>query len=250
MQDEHKYTSLQADSSAGRGAAPQGVAPFRSGGKRPTACVYVDGFNLYFGALKGTPLRWLNPVAIASKLFPKFCCESCKYFSARVSQEAGNEAQGSRQSTYWRALRTVERLEIIEGHFHVRRTWARTAHPPPEKIEIIRAEEKGSDVNLASHLLTDSLSGEVDLSIVITGDSDLATPIEMLTGRFGKKVGVINPQRLSGPNRRRCRGSGRLKSVATYYRGGITWSQLHQSQFQREMKDIHGLFCAPDGWTE
>ena len=33
--------------------------------------VYVDGFNLYFGALRKTPHRWLNLHTLASLLLPK-----------------------------------------------------------------------------------------------------------------------------------------------------------------------------------
>jgi hypothetical protein len=33
--------------------------------------IYVDGFNLYFGALKGTPYKWLNIHALSAMLPPK-----------------------------------------------------------------------------------------------------------------------------------------------------------------------------------
>lgn len=89
-------TSLHADSSAGRGAASEEAAPFRLERRKPTACVYVDGFNLYYGALKDTPLLWLNPLALASILFPAFDCLACKYFSAQVSSKAGSSGQASR----------------------------------------------------------------------------------------------------------------------------------------------------------
>ena len=242
-------TSLHADSSAGRGAASEEAAPFRLERRKPTACVYVDGFNLYYGALKDTPLRWLNPLALASKVFPAFDCVGCKYFSAPVSAKAGSSEQALRQSVYWRALRTIPSLEIIEGHFKVRRTWARSANPPPDMVEIIRAEEKGSDVNLASHLLVDAIAGSCDVALVISGDSDLVTPIGMITSKFGRPVGVINPQRLSGPGRRRLRGSSQLKQVASYYRGGLTWSQLERSQLAAVLTDSRGDFGIPSEWT-
>ena len=242
-------TSLHADSSAGRGAASEEAAPFRLERRKPTACVYVDGFNLYYGALKDTPLRWLNPLALATKVFPAFDCVGCKYFSAPVSAKAGSSEQALRQSVYWRALRTIPSLEIIEGHFKVRRTWARSANPPPDMVEIIRAEEKGSDVNLASHLLVDAIAGSCDVALVISGDSDLVTPIGMITSKFGRPVGVINPQRLSGPGRRRLRGSSQLKQVASYYRGGLTWSQLERSQLAAVLTDSRGDFGIPSEWT-
>lgn len=242
-------TSLQADSSAGRGAASEEAAPFRLKSRRPKACVYVDGFNLYYGALKDTPLRWLNPLALAANLFPAFDCVGCKYFSAQVSAQAGSSAQALRQVAYWRALRTIPSLEIIEGHFKVRRTWARSAKPPPDMVEVIRAEEKGSDVNLASHLLVDAIAGAYDVALVISGDSDLVTPIGMLTRKFVRPVGVINPQRLSGPDRRRLRGSSQLKQVSSYYRGGLTWAQLERAQLPAVLADASGDFGPPEGWT-
>jgi len=32
--------------------------------------VYVDGFNLYYGALKGTPYKWLDIHALSRRLLP------------------------------------------------------------------------------------------------------------------------------------------------------------------------------------
>ncbi|MGA3141594.1 MAG: hypothetical protein ABSF10_00925 [Verrucomicrobiota bacterium] len=29
--------------------------------------LYIDGFNLFYSAVKGTPLRWLNPVALIGR---------------------------------------------------------------------------------------------------------------------------------------------------------------------------------------
>jgi hypothetical protein len=34
----------------------------------PTANVYVDGFNLFYRCLKGTPHKWLDPAKLASLL--------------------------------------------------------------------------------------------------------------------------------------------------------------------------------------
>jgi len=50
--------------------------------------VYVDGFNLYYGALKGTPYRWLDIIAMAKKILsPKNQIVGMKYFtSSALSQ--------------------------------------------------------------------------------------------------------------------------------------------------------------------
>lgn len=248
LMPEPIFTSLQADHSAGRGAAPEGAAPFCFITRRRKAIVYVDGFNLYYGALKATPLRWLNPVALSSHLFPAFEIIACRYFTAKVAEAKDLDGQAKRQANYWRALMTVPEIQIIEGHFRVRKTWAKSANPPPDMVEIIRAEEKGSDVNLASHLLFDAFGASFEVALVVSGDSDLVTPIRMVTRNMGKPVGVINPQRLSGPGRRRCRGSTALKEVASYYRGGVTWAQLEKAQFPLRLRDDCGEFGPPPEW--
>ena len=44
--------------------------------------VYVDGLNLYYGAVKGTPFKWLDPVRLSALvLWPRpfvlsGCCRS------------------------------------------------------------------------------------------------------------------------------------------------------------------------------
>ena len=48
--------------------------------------VYVDGFNLYYGALKGTPWKWLDLPALFTKVLqPHHDILKVKYFTARVS---------------------------------------------------------------------------------------------------------------------------------------------------------------------
>ena len=48
--------------------------------------VYVDGFNLYYRALKGTPFKWLNPVELARQALPVgYVVDKLLYFTARVS---------------------------------------------------------------------------------------------------------------------------------------------------------------------
>jgi uncharacterized LabA/DUF88 family protein len=248
LMTEPIFTSLHADHSAGRGAAPEGAAPFCFNHRQRKAIVYVDGFNLYYGALKATPLRWLNPVALSSQVFPAFEIVGCKYFTAKIAEAKDLDGKAKRQANYWRALMTLSVAQIIEGHFRVRKTWAKSANPPPDMVEIVRAEEKGSDVNLASHLLYDAFGKSFDVALVISGDSDLVTPIRMVTRNIGKPVGVINPQRLSGPSRRRCRGSIALKEVASYYRGGVTWAQLEKAQFPPRLTDSSGEFGPPPEW--
>jgi len=48
------------------------------------ASVYVDALNLYYGALKGTRYKWLNPSTLCDLLLPHFDICRVKYFTALV----------------------------------------------------------------------------------------------------------------------------------------------------------------------
>jgi hypothetical protein len=60
-------------------------------------------------------------------------------------------------------------------------------------VTVADREEKGSDVNVACHLLIDTLLGHVDAGIVVSNDSDLALAISQARERI--PVGVVNPTR-------------------------------------------------------
>ena len=55
----------------------------------------------------------------------------------------------------------------------------------PRTVEILDTEEKGSDVNLASHLLLDGFDDEYEMAVVVSNDSDLELPIRMVRTRLG-----------------------------------------------------------------
>jgi len=58
---------------------------------------------------------------------------------------------------------------------------------------VIKTEEKGSDVNLAAHLVNDAHLDGFESAIVVTNDSDLVEPIRIVTEQLGLPVGVLNP---------------------------------------------------------
>ena len=210
--------------------------------------LYIDGFNLFYSAVKGTPLRWLDPVALVERAFPRNQIVGAKYFTAKVSALPNNPGQPIRQMMFWRALSMLPNFKIIEGDFRTRKVMAPVVLPPPNFIEIFKTEEKGSDVNLAAHLLLDGFKGNYECAIVVSGDSDLVTPIRMVREELKKPVGVLNPQRLSGPNCRAPRKNAGLQQAASFYQNGVTWAQLLAAQFPASMKDANGTFHKPPSW--
>jgi hypothetical protein len=62
------------------------------------AIAYVDGFNLYYGALKDGPHRWLDVAELSRRLLqPSQKIVAVRYFSARVQPRPGNPQQTQRQ---------------------------------------------------------------------------------------------------------------------------------------------------------
>ncbi len=108
----------------------------------------------------------------------------------------------------------------------------------PKTVEVIKTEEKGSDVNLAVHLLHDAYQRRYECSVVISGDSDLLTAVQVVKNELSKPVGVLNPQK---------RPSRMLQKYATFYKH-IRPGVLAASQFSTTLTDEHGSFSKPQGW--
>ncbi|MES0360821.1 MAG: NYN domain-containing protein [Anaerolineales bacterium] len=81
----------------------------------------------------------------------------------------------------------------------------RLANPPPGQtkyVEVIKTEEKGSDVNLAVNLLNDGYQGKYQLATIVTNDSDLLSAVQIVQKDLGLKVGILNPQKHPSKERR------------------------------------------------
>jgi len=80
--------------------------------------VYVDAFNLYYGALKGTAYKWLNLRKLCELILPNNDIQTIRYFTDRLGTKPNDPDQPVRQQTYLRALHLacevgVDRLELI-----------------------------------------------------------------------------------------------------------------------------------------
>jgi uncharacterized LabA/DUF88 family protein len=203
--------------------------------------VYVDGFNFYFGCVKGTPNKWLNFRKLFETLLPHNQIDCIKYFTAKVSARPQNPNAPVNQEIFLRALRTLPGFETHFGHFLTHTVRMPLANPLPGKApyaDVIKTEEKGSDVNLATHLIHDAHLGRFDTAVVVSGDSDLLGPVKIVTGELGKSVGVLNPQK------RVCRV---LANQATFYRH-IRQGVLAACLLPTTLSDAKGTFSKPPTW--
>jgi uncharacterized LabA/DUF88 family protein len=171
------------------------------------AVAYVDGFNLYFG-LKAAGLRryyWLDLPALASTfLHSGQALDHLHYFTARIRNTGPNQADVARQSAYLDALAVSPRLTLHEGHFLEKQGKCRTCGSTWRTYE-----EKMSDVNLAVQLVMDALDDRFDTAFVVSGDSDLATPIRRVLARFPSKriIVAFPPKRHSADLKRIASGT-------------------------------------------
>lgn len=161
---------------------------------------YVDGFNLYFG-LNDSNLRhflWLNIRALAENLLLQHQELKCvRYFTARISGSRKGDSHRTaqlrdvkrkRQSDYLEALGTLPDFVLHEGHFLSKQQKCLNCG---DRWEVY--EEKMTDVQIATQLLTDAFQNVFDVALLISGDSDLVPPVAMVRRLFRKRVVVCFP---------------------------------------------------------
>jgi uncharacterized LabA/DUF88 family protein len=178
--------------------------------KVPQAIVYVDAFNLYYGALQGTAFKWLDLESLFDKLLPEYKVNKIYYFTAHLQAKANprDPTAPIRQKTYLKALSTLSRVEVVYGNFTVQsavaprrrksrflgfkmpRTWSYGSG-----VRIWKIEEKGSDVSLGSRMTLDAARNEADLYVMVTSDSDLAPTVDMIRSETQASVAHIPPHR-------------------------------------------------------
>ncbi len=205
--------------------------------------VYIDGFNLYYRALKDTPFRWLDLRKLAETLFPQDDIRRVCYFIARLDPRPGNPNQPRRQLVYLRALATLPSFDAYYGHFRSgvkRRPLAEPAPGLPDYVLVRDSEEKGSDVNLATRLLVDGFNGEYEQAVVVSNDADFAGAMRYVRDDLGLRVALVNPDPRNVSPRE-------LADAATYVKR-LWKSHLRRSLLPLTLRDRVGVITKPEGW--
>jgi hypothetical protein len=215
---------------------------FFIGGVMKRTIVYVDGFNLYYRALKNTKYKWLDIADLCQKAFSEHNeIVGVKYFTAKVRDTKSDPLKSTRQDVYLRALKTsTVPIEIIYGHYSTNITRARLVTPINgiRSADIHKTEEKGSDVNFAVHLLNDSWLDNFDCAIVISNDSDICEAMRLVKEQNNKLIGLFSP--VVNP-------LNDLKKHSSFVRS-IRKKQLWLSQFPDTIKVGNKSIVKPQGW--
>jgi hypothetical protein len=239
--------------------------------------VYVDAYNLYYGGRsscgRGTAgWRWLDVRRLAQALleeradWPGAEIKRVIYCTARVDS-ADNPSGYADQDIYLKALAATGSVDYIEFGYYVarvkslplaiRRPNGRPKLVNPDwpvmiqdgagtavsdarfMVSVAHREEKGSDVNVASHLLLDVFGGEIDAALVISNDSDLRFPIER--ARHLVPVGLVNPT----PGQT----AGALRGQPTSGVGRHFWRKLGTNDFtSHQLPNPAAGYFLPKDW--
>lgn len=228
--------------------------------------VYIDGFNFYYGmyrAPRNLPWKWLDIRALCERLDSNCVIHRIRYFTANPIVSPRDPQQGIRHEAFFRAVETLPDCTVHRGRHQVNPKDQSPQHPIPlpdlvpplsadvvpevrrafdalKRITVMNIEEKGTDVSLASHLLVDVATGDCEAIMVISNDSDLATPLELARTRFGIDVTVYSPRNTVTTD---------LKNAATRYRvlrpGMLEGCLLPDVVVGKDGREIH----KPEKWA-
>lgn len=166
---------------------------------------YIDGFNLYYCSLKKTHNKWLDLVKLCEAMIkPDDELVAVKYFTAKISANKNSAAKSLRQQIYLEAISQNPKLIIKLGHFSVHKTKMPDASEWDKgnikMIDVIKTEEKGTDVNLAVQMVADAKDDLFDYALLFSNDSDMSYAVQITSKDCHKAVGLfIDTKSISFP---------------------------------------------------
>lgn len=202
--------------------------------------VYIDGFNLYYGALRGTPHKWLNLQRYFTSLRTDDDLQQIHYFTALISGPTQTN-----QLIYLKALATLPLVNIILGKFkakHVRCGVLNCTFSGDRRFRTM--EEKRTDVHIAVRMLDDAYQDQADRFILVSGDSDLVPAVTLVKAQFPHKEIIVYI-----PSRNPVRGAAvELRAAADKHRF-LPNNLLKHSQFPPQLPDgAGGTLTKPSTW--
>lgn len=222
--------------------------------KRKTI-VYIDGFNLYYCALKGSGYKWLDLMKVSQILLNDCEIIGIRYYTAHVSNNVSPTAPAD-QAIYLNALKTLPNLEIILGRFQVTQKFMYLKKPlefkpdstkididpEPNVVKVVKTEEKGSDVNLGVQLVRDAFLNKFEHAAVITNDTDLTEAIRIVEQEARLPVTLICPEQIKSPAKS-------LQDVATTTKRLRLNTVCRASQFPNSIITANGnIINKPNSW--
>jgi len=218
--------------------------------------IYIDGYNLYFGCLKNTPYKWLDPVELFrtnllircgvpnSRLHPD--C-GIKFFTAEISSKASSDPNSvNDQRAYHQALRVhcAGDLNTTKGNYSIDKVKFPKVEKDDEdkdkeprdctRVKVWKMEEKQSDVNVALEAVYDVvMDTSIEQVVFVTNDTDILPALKKikyhndLGVREPVKIGLVIPRRQHDDDRR---PNKELSNIADWTISYIFEDELKRSQ--------------------
>jgi hypothetical protein len=213
--------------------------------------VYIDSFNLYYGACRARGRKWLDLAALCERLLPNDEITEIAYCTANIRKDHSDPEKQDRQRLYHQALATIPHLKFHRGRYLPKEVRGPLVDPVPgERLRrtVKTFEEKGTDVNIASLLLVDGYEQRFESAAVISNDGDLKMPIEIVRSRLDRPVTVINPVlKRRGKRRSAALSPDPLPANAAFIQ--LRAKHVIESQFSDELVSLSGAsLVKPSVW--
>jgi uncharacterized LabA/DUF88 family protein len=214
--------------------------------------VFVDGYNLYYGLLRKSKLKWLDLYALFNDhvLDDKAKLLEVRYYTAPVLGRMSDDPQSTqRQRQYIQALKRMHTtgLTVIEGRIVASTPFQRLVTPIPEaphleKVQVYDFNEKKTDVNLASDMIAGAWTNAYDQAVLCSNDSDLEGALATIRKHHPKiRLGLVAPIR--GDDHRKI-----SKDLSVYADWAKILSPVHLANAQLPERIAHTALKKPESW--
>lgn len=213
--------------------------------------VYIDGYNLYYGAIRNTPYKWLDLYRLFKEhlLLPDTELLAVRYYTAPVLGSLSDDpASPQRQRQYLQALRKThpEHIQIIQGKLIKGSATLRLINPLPEvpeleKVKVSTLTEKKTDVNIAADMVASACLGQIDQAVLCSNDSDMEGALKTIRENCPKvRIGVVAPSASPG------RHISKDLSQYAHWVKGVSAEALTGAQLPEKIAGT--AILRPEGW--
>lgn len=233
--------------------------------------VYIDGYNFYFGCLKGTHCKWIDLVALSEILLQRSTQKdstllstlAVKFFTADIQGRASSDDSSIRdQKSYHQGLKyhCGHRLKTIKGSYAIHKVERPKVEQDDlggdkeprdsKRVTVWNMEEKQSDVNVAVEALFDVVTDlTIEQVVFMTYDTDIVPALQKIKEynaiglRSPVKIGLITP---TLNNTRKPNGS--LIPEADWVIDSISEEELERAQLPCRISGGRTTALKPNSW--
>ncbi|CAN7732731.1 NYN domain-containing protein [Pseudomonas sp. LjRoot277] len=224
---------------------------------------FVDGYNLFYGLLAGTPYKWLNLKGLLAHVAhienPQSSIISVDYFTSSVKPILATRGRISKeaQDSYVRALKATK-VAVHYGRHSLEPAKAprfidrKTGASRQDKVDIWKLEEKETDVHIAISMYRTAtkqaaleVHDRIEQLVLVSSDTDMTPALKAIREDFPDiTIGVILPHRAE----LNCPSPGSLKEHSHWMRRVISAEELQSHQFPERVPTRKTPTIKPDYW--